>query len=235
MMNGELTAEVARRAGDVAVRVRRAAERCGRDPGSVRLVAVSKRKSADHVRAAYEAGLRDFGENYVQEALAKIDQLPGDIRWHMIGHLQSNKAKPAAEGFALVHTVDRASVGKALDKAARARGLTLPVLLQVNMGGEATKSGADAEGAIALARQATQWSGLKVRGLMCIPPWSADPEKVRPHFRALRGLSERISELGLAVVSMDELSMGMSHDFEVAIEEGATLVRVGSAIFGERD
>ena len=146
-----VSADVARRAREIVNEVHQTAQRCGRDPDTVRLVAVSKRKSVEHIRAAYDAGLRDFGENYVQEALEKMDRLPGDIRWHMIGHLQSNKAKPAAEGFALVHTLDRSSVGKALNKAATARGIRLPVLLQVNMGGEATKSGSSVDEALELA------------------------------------------------------------------------------------
>ncbi len=218
----------------VLARVEEAAARAGRDPASVRLVAVSKTVDPERVRQAYEAGARDFGENYVQEAVAKADALPPDARWHMIGHLQSNKAKRAVETFDWVHSLDRPSLAQALEKAAARRGRGLDVLIQVNVGREPTKSGTDPEGAVALARAAPRWPHLRIRGLMAIPPYLADPEEVRPYFRALRELRDRIAALGLPGVEMVELSMGMSHDFPVAIEEGATMVRVGTAIFGPR-
>ncbi len=227
-------AEVGTRYLRVLERVRQAAREAGRDPAGVRLIAVSKTVEASRIRGAYRAGARDFGENYVQEALGKIRELPDDVRWHMIGHLQSNKARRAVEAFAWIHSLDRPSLAEALEKAAARRGRRVNVLIQVNVGGEATKSGADPEGAVALARRAGEWPHLRVRGLMAIPPWREDPEEVRPYFRALRELRDRIAALGLPGVGMEELSMGMSHDFAVAVQEGATMVRVGTAIFGPR-
>jgi hypothetical protein len=218
--------------------VRRALEaavhRAGRPSDSVRLVAVTKTVPPDTVRQAWDLGLRDFGENYVQEALPKVDRLPVDARWHFIGHLQSNKARQATELFSLIHSLDRPSLAGELEKAARARGIRLDVLLQVNVGDETSKAGATPDGAVALARRATEWPSLRILGLMAIPPYSPDPEEVRPYFRSLRALAGRIRALGLPGVKMEELSMGMSGDFEVAVEEGATLVRIGTAIFGER-
>ncbi len=227
-------AEVGARYARVLEQVRQAAREAGRDPAGIRLIAVSKTVEPDRIRAAYRAGARDFGENYVQEAVGKIRELPDDVRWHMIGHLQSNKAKRAVEAFAWIHSLDRPSLAEALEKAAARRDLRVNVLIQVNVGGEATKSGADPEGAVALARRAGEWPHLRIRGLMAIPPWKEDPEEVRPYFRALRELRDRIASLGLPGVGMEELSMGMSHDFAVAVQEGATMVRVGTAIFGPR-
>jgi len=232
---GEERASVGARYGKVLAQVREAAERSGRPPDAVRLLAVTKTVSAEHILEAYQAGARLFGENYVQEGQGKVDALPRDAEWHMIGHLQSNKAKRAAELFTCVQSLDRPSLAAALEKAARARGLTLDVLIEVNTGSETTKSGADVQGAIELARRAADWPNLRLRGLMAIPPYCPDPEASRPHFRALRDLRDRmVSSLGLPAGALATLSMGMSHDFAVAIEEGATLVRVGTAIFGER-
>ena len=211
-----------------------AARRGGRDPASARLMAVTKTVSPVAVRLAYDAGLRLFGENYVQEGLLKIETLPPDAEWRMIGHLQSNKAKKAARSFSAVDSVDRPSLAEELNRAANALGRVLPVLIEVNLGDEDTKSGCDREGALSLARRAAEWPALSIRGLMALPPYLADPEAVRPYFRALKELSREIEVLNLPGVSMAELSMGMSHDFPVAVEEGATIVRVGTAIFGER-
>ncbi|MFU8858463.1 MAG: YggS family pyridoxal phosphate-dependent enzyme [Deferrisomatales bacterium] len=219
---------------EVLAQVARAVGRAGRDPASVRLLAVTKTVTVDRLREAYAAGARLFGENYVQEAQRKIDSLPRDAEWHMIGHLQSNKAKRAPELFSCVQSLDRPSLAEALERAAAGRGQRLEVLLQVNTGDEETKSGTTAEGAVDLARRAGEWPSLRVRGLMALPPYFDDPEEARPHFRALRELSQRIAGLGIPGVGMDVLSMGMSHDFTAAVEEGATLVRVGTAIFGER-
>jgi len=232
---GEAWAAVGERYRRVLAQVGEAAERSGRPGDAVRLLAVTKTVPPEGVLAAYRAGARLFGENYVQEGQRKVDALPRDAEWHMIGHLQSNKAKRATELFACVQSLDRPSLATALEKAARARGLALDVLIEVNSGDETTKSGADAEGAVALARRAAEWPNLRLRGLMAIPPYCPDPEASRPHFRALRELRDRIAaSLGLPVGDLATLSMGMSHDFAVAIEEGATLVRVGTAIFGER-
>ncbi|GAB6063854.1 YggS family pyridoxal phosphate-dependent enzyme [Deferrisoma palaeochoriense] len=225
---------IGQRYREVLDAVRQACGRTGRSPEAVTLVAVSKTVEPERILAAYEAGARDFGENYVQEALGKVDRLPPDARWHMIGHLQSNKAKRAVETFAWVHSLDRPSLADALEKAAAARGRVLDVLVQVNVGGELTKSGTDEEGARALVRRAPEWPHLRIRGLMAIPPYREDPEEVRPYFRALRELRDRLQAEAPEGVRLEHLSMGMSHDFAVAIEEGATLVRVGTAIFGER-
>ena len=214
--------------------LRRAEAQTGRRPGSVRLVAVTKTVPTERVLEAWGAGLRLFGESYVQEALPKVDRLPADAEWHFIGHLQSNKARQAAEIFSLVHSLDRPSLAEALEKAASRRAAPLEVLLQVNVGDETSKAGTTFEGAVALAGRAADWPHLRVRGLMAIPPFCEDPERTRPHFRALRELRNRIAALGLPGVEMAELSMGMSGDFPVAVEEGATLVRVGTALFGDR-
>jgi pyridoxal phosphate enzyme (YggS family) len=225
---------VGRRYREVRRRLDAAVAAAGRTPGSVQLLAVSKRQPVASLGAAHAAGARDFGENYVQEALAKVDQLPLDARWHLIGHLQSNKARRAAEAFHRVHTLDRPSLAAALERAVAARRGRLEVLLQVNVAGEESKHGTTPEGAETLARRMAEWPHLWLRGLMTIPPYLPDPEQVRPHFRALRELRDRLAALALPGLEMTELSMGMSHDFPVAVQEGATIVRVGTAIFGER-
>jgi pyridoxal phosphate enzyme (YggS family) len=224
------------RTGLAAVRERiaAAAGRAGRDPASIRLVAVSKTFPAEYVRAAADAGHADFGENKVQEALQKMDattDLP--IRWHLVGHLQSNKAKKATR-FDVVHSIDSRALIDVLDPAARAAGRQLQLLVQVDLAGEATKHGArEAElaGIFAAARSAT---AARVVGLMLLPPAVDDPDQARPFFRELRAVRERLLAQGVDPAMLRELSMGMSHDFEVAIEEGATIVRVGTAIFGDR-
>ena len=226
---------VAERYRRIKDQLAQAAADSGRPGDSVRLLAVSKRMPLESLLAAYQAGAREFGENYVQEALTKIDRLPLDARWHLIGHLQSNKAKRAAEAFHTVQTLDRPSVAAALEKAAAARQARVEVLLQVNVGGEGSKSGAAPDATVELARRMVEWPHLQLRGLMTIPPYHPDAEQVRPHFRALRELRDRIAALKLPGIEMTELSMGMSHDFPVAVQEGATVVRVGTAIFGDRD
>jgi hypothetical protein len=213
-----------------------AACRCsGRAPEDVKLVAISKAFPAQSIREAYEAGLRDFGENRVQEAAAKRPAL-SDLRitWHMVGHLQTNKARAARELFHWVHSVDSFRLAEKLDQAPSSGGGRLPVLLEVNLGGEDSKAGVGESEIIQLAEQISQLVTLEVRGLMVIPPFFDDPEQVRPYFRRLRELAEEIDAKNIANVSMRELSMGMSHDFQVAIEEGATIIRVGTAIFGAR-
>jgi pyridoxal phosphate enzyme (YggS family) len=225
---------VAERVRGILQRIEAAAARAGREASSVRLLGVTKTVEPDKIREAFDAGLRLFGENYLQEALSKMDRLPSDVEWHMIGHLQSNKARRAVEAFAMIQSLDRPSLAEALEKAAAARGIRMQVLLQVNLGDEATKSGCDAASLETLARRSSEWPNLDVRGLMALPPYLEDSEEVRPFFRRLKELAERLTKLALPGVEMKELSMGMSHDFEVAIEEGATIVRVGSALFGER-
>jgi hypothetical protein len=219
----------------VRQRIAAAATAAGRDPGSVRLLAVSKTFDADHVRAAYTAGQRDFGENKVQEALQKIEataELP--IRWHLIGHLQSNKARRAGPAFAAIHSIDSVDLLRRVDQAAADAGTAPDVYVQVDLAGEATKFGAGESDVPAIARSALECRAAKLRGLMLLPPWFDDPEQARPYFRHLRLLRDRLVENGVPESQLRDLSMGMSHDFEVAIQEGATLVRVGTAIFGKR-
>lgn len=215
-------------------RIRTAAERRGRDPRSVRLVAVSKTQPVEAIIAASGAGQRIFGENYVQELLDKAGKVPETAEWHFIGSLQSNKVKYIAGLVTLIHSVDRISLAREIDRQWQRTGKVCDILLQVNISGEETKSGTTAAGVIELAREAAALPHLRIRGLMTMPPFFDEPERARPYFRELRRLAGVIMAEDIPGASMDELSMGMSGDFEVAVEEGATLVRVGSAIFGER-
>ncbi len=214
----------------IEVRIANACEREGRRRDDVRLVAVSKTKPAEAVIEAVEAGQIVFGENKVQEARAKIPLCPGYLQWHLIGHLQSNKARIAASGiFQMIHSVDSEKLLRALDEYA---AVSLPVLIQVNVSGEGSKDGCAPDEAAALIDVANQCSKVEVHGLMTIPPFTPDPEKARVHFSNLRKLRDRLQqETG---TPLPELSMGMSHDFEIAIAEGATYIRVGSDIFGGR-
>ena len=219
----------------VQERIAVACRRSGRRVEDVRLVAISKTMPCEAIRAGYEAGLREFGENRVQEAKAKRPALSDlTATWHLVGHLQTNKAKPARELFHWVHSVDSLRLAEKLAQAAPCSSDRLPVLLEVNLGEETTKSGVRTEEIAALAERVAQFETLELRGLMVIPPFFEDPEKGRPYFRQLRELAKEIESRKLPNVSMRELSMGMSHDFEVAIEEGATIIRVGTAIFGAR-
>ena len=219
---------------DVRARIARAAGRAGRDPASIRLVAVSKTFPAEFVRAAADLGQIDFGENKVQEALPKMDQTASlPIRWHLVGHLQSNKAKKAGR-FDVIHSVDSAALVPRLDDAARAVHRTIDLLVQVDLAGETTKHGAREDDVAAVLEAAGPLTAVRPVGLMLLPPFIEDPEGVRPFFRRLRDLRQRLLARGIAASALQHLSMGMSHDFEVAVEEGATLVRVGTAIFGGR-
>jgi len=220
----------------VRERIASACRRAGRRPESIKLVAVSKTVPSSLIRRAYDAGVHDFGENRVQEAENKRTAL-SDLAavWHLVGHLQSNKAKSARELFDWVHSVDSARVAQKLDQAPLRREDRLPVLIQVRLGDEPTKSGTQESEILRLAEQVSMLSTLKLRGLMVLPPYFENAEQVRPFFRRLRELASTVESAGLPNVAMQELSMGMSHDFEVAIAEGATIVRVGTAIFGERD
>jgi pyridoxal phosphate enzyme (YggS family) len=216
-------------------RIESACHRAGRRQEDVKLVAVSKTFPPERIREAYQAGLREFGENRVQEAASKISALAGlDITWHLIGHLQSNKARRARELFHWIQSVDSGHLGQKLDQAPPGRSERLPVLLQLNLGQEETKSGLGGGDAPRVAEEVGRLSTLELRGLMLIPPFCENAEEARPFFRGLRLLANQIEALRLPHVAMRELSMGMSHDFEIAIEEGATMVRVGTAIFGER-
>ena len=216
-------------------RIRSAALAAGRRPETVRLVAVSKTVPAERVREAVAAGVALLGENYIQEAREKIETLSDlAVAWHFIGHLQSNKAKYAVRLFDMIHSVDSLKLAGELDKQAAKNGKVQGILIQVNTGKEASKSGVYEEEALSLVRQAGRMEHVCIKGLMTLPPYFNAPEKVRPYFRALRELRDRIRDEALPGVSMDELSMGMTGDFDAAIQEGATLVRIGTAIFGER-
>lgn len=222
---------------EVRRRIDTAAHHAHRAPGEIRLIAVSKTFPVEDVLAAAAAGQRDFGENRVQEGLAKIEAAGpvGSIEWHLIGHLQSNKAKKAAASFAWIHSIDSVDLLRRIDDAATEVGTRPRVLIQVDLAHEDTKSGADATDVPAIAQAALASTSVQLRGLMIVPPIAADPEDARPWFRRLRELRDQLVASGIPPAAMEELSMGMSHDFEVAIGEGATMVRVGSAIFGGRD
>jgi len=223
---------IAARLDVVRGRIAAACARAGRDPGSVRLIAVSKTVPVAAVVEALAAGQTLFGENRVQEAVAKMAEAGPEAAWHLIGHLQKNKARHAAGAFALIHGIDDAELALELDRRAAARSITQPVLVQANLSGEATKSGSDEDGLMPLLATVEGLPHLELRGLMIIPPPVGDAELSRPWFHRLRELRDRAASiLGRP---LPELSMGMTDDFEVAIEEGATLVRIGRAIFGER-
>jgi pyridoxal phosphate enzyme (YggS family) len=227
---------IADRVAAVRERIARAAARAGRDPGEITLVAVSKTHPPPAVREAFAAGVRDVGENRVQEAEGKAAALADlrdqRVRWHLVGHLQSNKVKRAAVLFDCVHSVDGAAIGRRLDEAAAAAGRELRALVQVDLAAEETKFGLDESQLFPALESLRGLSAVTLVGLMILPPYEEDPESVRPYFRRLRALRDRAGREGL--ISGGELSMGMSHDLEVAVEEGATMVRVGTAIFGER-
>ena len=220
----------------VRARIERAARQAGRDPGGVTLVAVSKSVPVERLREAIAIGCRVFGENRVQEALAKMEALSEyqGLQWHLIGPLQTNKIKAAVGRFALLHAVDRLEVAERLDRAARERGLTQAVLLEVNVAGEQTKHGFSPDELARVTERMGAFPGIRVLGLMAVPPAAGAPEEARPHFRRLRMLAAEVQALKIPGITMRELSMGMSGDFEVAIEEGATMVRVGTALFGPR-
>ena len=222
----------------VRARIDAAAHRAGRQPEEIALMAVSKTFPPERIREAYNAGLRLFGENRVQEFAGKAEAIRDlhGAEWHMIGHLQSNKATKAADLFAAVDSVDSLRLAQKLNTSGQLLRKKLGVLIEINVGGEAVKSGVapDAPELEELLRGAPELEHLEFRGLMVIPPFTEDPQQARPYFRELRDLRDQIATRGLPAVHMDVLSMGMSHDFEVAIEEGSTCVRLGTAIFGER-
>lgn len=215
-------------------RINKAALRCNRDPESIHLVAVSKTIPANRIREAIEAGVTTLGENYVQEARNKFNVLSAyQVSWHFIGHLQSNKAKYAVRLFDLIHSVDTLKLARELNKQANKVNKIQDVLIQINISKEPSKSGSDIENAANLIKDIVLFENLSIKGLMAMPPFFNNPEKTRPYFIALRNLRDQIQK-ALPGVVLDELSMGMTGDFEAAIEEGATLVRIGTAIFGER-
>jgi len=210
------------------------ASRAGRDPSDVKLMAVTKSVDDERIMEAIEAGADMIGENYVQEAKRKIEKMGRKVPWHMIGHLQTNKAKYAVRLFDLVHSVNRIGLAQELARRSSQAGLVSRVLIEVNLSGEPTKSGAPPDQALSLIRECSRIPGLSIQGLMTMAPWSDNPEDARPFFRGLRQLRDRISGEKIEGISMKELSMGMSDDFQVAIEEGATIVRIGRRLFGER-
>jgi pyridoxal phosphate enzyme (YggS family) len=217
----------------VRARLESAARAAGRDPARIRLIAVSKTFPVEAVLAAHEAGQLDFGENRVQEALQKLEATSSTgIRWHLIGHLQSNKAKKAAASFPWIHSVDSLDLLRRLDRAAADAGTAPDLLVQADLAGEESKFGAAEAAVAAMVREPL--AAARIRGLMLLPPYAENPEDVRPWFRRLAALRERLLQEGVSPDRLQELSMGMSHDFEVAVQEGSTMVRVGTAIFGER-
>jgi PLP dependent protein len=229
---------IAEKIARVREQVSKAVRRAGRDPNEVSLMAVTKTVAPDRIRKAYNAGIRVFGENRVQEFAGKsaaLADLTG-AEWHMIGHLQSNKSRAAAELFRGVDSVDSLRLLQRLNSAGEELGRKLPVLIEINIGGEAAKSGVAAESTELeqILTGAPQCEFVQIQGLMTIPPYSEDPEQSRPFFRRMLALKDQIAARKLPAISIETLSMGMSHDFEVAIEEGSTCVRIGTAIFGER-
>jgi hypothetical protein len=230
---------VAENIARIREQIQSAAQRAGRTASEVTLMAVSKTFPADSVREAYAAGIRVFGENRVQEFAGKAEAVRDltDAQWHLIGHLQTNKAAKTAELFHAVDSVDSLRLARKLNEAAALLGKELPILIELNVGGEAAKTGMDPRSPELeqFLSAAPQLERLAIRGLMTVPPFMDDPQQARPFFRRLRELRDQIANRRLPAVSMDVLSMGMSHDFEVAIEEGSTCVRVGTAIFGKRE
>ncbi|MBI3327228.1 MAG: YggS family pyridoxal phosphate-dependent enzyme [Nitrospinae bacterium] len=227
-------ATVAENLRAVKERIAKAAARVRRDPEGITLVAVTKTMPVDRIREAIEAGHRVFGENRVQEAQAKVQALDRHVQWHLIGHLQRNKVKYVCGLFHMIESVDSLPLAQDLDRRAAQHGAVMPILIQVHVGDEGTKSGVSPAQVLALVREVASLPHVAIRGLMSIPPAVENPEDARPSFVLLHALAEEIERAKLPGVAMVELSMGMSHDFEVAIEEGATLVRVGTAIFGPR-
>ncbi|HEY5672816.1 MAG TPA: YggS family pyridoxal phosphate-dependent enzyme [Malonomonas sp.] len=226
----DIAANIAR----IRERIDAAAHRVGRNPAAVRLIAVSKVKPAEQIDAAFACGQQLFGESYVQEFRDKSPEVQAPVEWHFLGGLQSNKVKYLRGKVAMIHSVDRLSLAEEISHQWQKIDESIDILLQVNIGEEQQKSGCAPAELEKLARQVAELPNLRVCGLMCLPPNCDDPEDVRPYFRRLREMAEQINRLQLPDVNLTELSMGMSDDFEVAVEEGATLVRIGTAIFGER-
>jgi pyridoxal phosphate enzyme (YggS family) len=224
-------ARVQERIAEVGARIERAARASSRSPKDVTLVAVSKGFPADVVDTALKAGVVDLGENRAQEFAAKSGAVTGSVRWHFVGQLQTNKVRLVVGACALIHSVDRLKLAEAISARARALGVVQEVLIEVNVSGEGAKSGVSADGALALTEKVCGLDAVRVRGLMTIPPWPERPQDSAPYYARLRELRD---ELLPAVPEATELSMGMTRDFEVAVQEGATLVRVGEAIFGPR-
>lgn len=215
-------------------RISEAAEKAGRHPQDIKLLAAAKSQSVDLVRAAIAAGVRLIGENYLQEAESKRQVISEPVEWHMIGHLQRNKAKAALNTFDLIESLDSLALALELDKEGRKKGKTVRTFIEVNLGDEQSKSGIGRDQVAELVKRVGELSHVRVEGLMAVPPFNEDPEQVRPYFRALKDLQAELACLGIPNVSLTELSMGMTHDYFIAVEEGATMVRIGTALFGPR-
>jgi pyridoxal phosphate enzyme (YggS family) len=216
----------------IRARIKSACDRCDREPNSVTLLAVSKTHPPETLQAAAALGLTCFGENKIQEAKAKIPSCPGRLRWHFIGHLQSNKCRDAVELFEMIQSVDSLSIAQEINKRCEQAAKKMPVLLEVNVAGEASKFGYQPQKLLAELNELNQLARLEIRGLMTVPPWSPNAENARPYFCQLRELKQECEQI--LSVPLPHLSMGMSGDFETAIEEGATIIRLGTALFGER-
>jgi hypothetical protein len=229
-----LMVDVAANHREIVNRMGEAAAKVGRDVREIRLLAAAKSQSIEAVRTAIAAGVALVGENYVQEAQGKRQQLNEAVQWHMIGPLQRNKAKTAVDLFDVIETLDSIALARELDKEGRKRGKVISTFVEVNLGGEKNKSGIAKNEIAFLLEESAKFSSLRVEGLMTVPPYKENLEEVRPYFRELYGLREKLSELRLPNVSLKELSMGMTHDYMTAIEEGATIVRIGTALFGPR-
>ena len=230
-----LMVDVAANHREIVNRMGEAAAKVGRDVREIRLLAAAKSQSIEAVRTAIAAGVALVGENYVQEAQGKRQQLNEAVQWHMIGPLQRNKAKTAVDLFDVIETLDSIALARELDKEGRKRGKIVSTFVEVNLGGEKNKSGIGKNELTVLLEESAKFSCLRVEGLMTVPPYKENLEEVRPYFRELYGLREKLSELRLPNVSLKELSMGMTHDYMTAIEEGATIVRIGTALFGPRN
>ena len=229
-----LMADVPANYRDIVARIQEAAAKVGRDAGEIKLLAASKSQSIDAIRAAIGAGVALIGENYVQEAHAKQQQIRNSVEWHLIGHLQRNKAKTAAELFDVIESLDSVNLARELDKEGAKRGKTIRTLIEVNLGGEGSKSGVDKARLKYLLEETARLSHVSVEGLMTVPPFCENPEDVRRYFCELAELRTKLGALRLPNVVLKELSMGMSHDYRVAVEEGSTIVRIGTALFGPR-
>jgi PLP dependent protein len=229
-----MEADIAANINKIKLRIAAAAARCNRSPDSIKLLAVTKTVSSFAVEQAMNAGITSFGENYVQEAKEKIAAMGKRAEWHMIGYLQTNKVKYTVNLFDYIHSVDRMELAKEINKRAGLNGRKINILIEINVSGEKTKNGIPAANAIDLIKDAAALENISIKGLMTMAPYSDNPENSRPYFSELRNLQKNIINNGITGIQMKELSMGMTDDFEIAIEEGATIVRIGRAIFGER-
>jgi len=216
-------------------RIRKACENAGRSPDEVTLIAVGKTKPAELLMEAYDAGERAFGENKVQEILDKECRMPSDVRWHMIGHLQRNKVRQVIDKVELIHSVDSVRLSETIEAEAAKKDLMVPILIEVNIGGEESKYGVSPDEVLSMIREISKMPHIRIRGLMTIAPFTEVPEENRGLFSEMRKLRDRIRESGIPNVEMDILSMGMTNDYETAIEEGSTMVRIGTGIFGSRE